>query len=42
MPNVNPMQEMVDMMVAQRVYEANLTSMESAKAIHNGALQIIA
>ena len=42
MPNVDPMQEMVDMMVAQRVYEANLTSMESAKAVHNGALQIIA
>ena len=42
MPNVDVMQEMVDMMVASRAYEANLTSIESAKSIHNGALQIIA
>ena len=42
MPNVDVMQEMVDMMIASRAYEANLTVIESAKAVHNGALQIIA
>jgi flagellar basal body rod protein FlgC len=34
--------EMVDMMMASRAYEANITAMESAKQIIRGALQIIA
>lgn len=41
-PNVNVQVEMVDMMVASRAYEANVTAMESAKQILRGALQIIA
>ena len=41
-PNVSPTLEMVDMMVAQRAYEANLASFETAKGIFTGALQIIA
>ena len=41
-PNVDQAQEMVDMMVAQRAFEANLASFESAKTIFKGALQIIA
>lgn len=41
-PNVDIHAEMVDMMVAARAFEANLTSMESAKQILRGALQIIA
>lgn len=42
MPNVDVAVEMVDMMVASRAYEANLTSMDTAKQIHSGALRIIA
>lgn len=42
MPNVEPQLEMVDMMVAQRAFEANLASFETAKSIFRGALQIIA
>lgn len=42
MSNVSTPLEMVDMMVAQRSFEANLASFESAKQIFNGALQIIA
>lgn len=41
MPNVEPAQEMVDMMMAQRAFEANLASFESAKSIFKGALEII-
>ncbi len=41
-PNVSPALEMVDMMVAQRSFEANLASFESAKSIFNNALRIIA
>ncbi len=41
-PNVDVQVEMVDMMVAARAYEANITSMETAKQIMRGALQIIA
>ena len=41
-PNVQVAQEMVDMMMAARAYEANLTSMETAKQINRGALRIIA
>lgn len=41
-PNVSVPVEMVDMMVAQRAFEANLTAMDAAKAVMRGALQIIA
>jgi flagellar basal-body rod protein FlgC len=41
-PNVRTEVEMVDMMVAQRAYEANVTSMEAAKQVIRGALRIIA
>lgn len=41
-PNVSHMEETVNMMVAQRAYEANLTSFDSAKQIFNNALQMIA
>jgi flagellar basal-body rod protein FlgC len=41
-PNVDPALEMVDMMMAQRAFEANLTSFETAKQIFTGALRIIA
>ncbi len=42
LPNVQVAVEMVDMMMASRAYEANLTSMDTAKQIHSGALRIIA
>lgn len=41
-PNVQVPTEMVDMMMASRAYEANLTTMDTAKQIHSGALRIIA
>ncbi len=41
-PNVEVVVEMVDMMMASRAYEANVTSMEASKQILRGALQIIA
>ncbi|MFH0911815.1 MAG: flagellar basal body rod protein FlgC [Planctomycetota bacterium] len=41
-PNVDVPIEMVDMMMAARAYEANVTAMESAKQVMRGALQIIA
>ncbi|MHC4883544.1 MAG: flagellar basal body rod protein FlgC [Planctomycetota bacterium] len=41
-PNIHVPMEMVDMMVASRAYEANITAMESAKQIIRGALSIIA
>ena len=42
LPNVQVAVEMVDMMMASRAYEANLTTMDTAKQIHSGALRIIA
>jgi len=42
MPNVQVAVEMVDMMMASRAYEANLTTMDTAKQLHSGALRIIA
>ena len=42
LPNVQAPVEMVDMMMASRAYEANLTTMDTAKQIHSGALRIIA
>ena len=41
-PNVQAPVEMVNMMTAARAYEANLTTMDTAKQIHRGALRIIA
>lgn len=41
-PNVQAPVEMVDMMMAARAYEANLTTMDTAKEIYRGALRIIA
>mgnify|MGYP000072065838 CR=1 FL=1 len=41
-PNVHPELEMVDMMMAARAFQANLTAMDSAKQMMRGALAIIA
>ena len=41
-PNVNVIQEMVDMTLASRSYEANVTAIETAKAMSSAALRIIA
>ena len=40
MPNVNVVNEMVDMMIASRAYEANIASIEAAKSMINNALRI--
>ena len=40
MPNVNPVEEMANMISAQRSYEANVTAMGSAKAMAQKALEI--
>lgn len=40
-PNVNVVREMVDLMVASRAYEANLTVVESDKAVWTAALGIM-
>ena len=40
MPNVNVVNEMVDMMMASRAYEANIASIEAAKSMINNALRI--
>lgn len=39
-PNVNVIEEMVDMIVASRVYEAGVTAMQSVKSMANKALTI--
>ena len=41
-PNVNIVREMVDMMMASRSYEANVTAMETTKSMFASALRIIA
>ena len=41
-PNINPIEEMVDMMAATRAYEANVTTMEATKSMYSNALRIIA
>lgn len=41
-PNIQVPMEMVDMMMASRAFQANVTSFETAKQIFSGALQIIA
>ena len=40
-PNVNVIQEMVDMLMASRSYEANVTAMDATKAMTASALRII-
>ena len=40
-PNINPIEEMVKMIEAQRAYEANVTSFNSVKAILQKSLEII-
>lgn len=40
MPNVNPMEEMVDLMMTGRAYEANVAAMRTARAISQKALEI--
>jgi len=39
-PNVEPVKEMVDMMTASRAYQANVTTIQSAKAMFSQAMQI--
>ncbi|MDX8409893.1 MAG: flagellar basal body rod protein FlgC [Mariprofundales bacterium] len=41
MPNVNPVQEMVDMNAAARSFEANVTVMESSKRMFMRSLDIL-
>jgi len=40
MPNVNVLREMVDLINAQRAYEANVSALNTTKAFANAALQI--
>ncbi len=40
MPNVNPVEEMANMISAQRSYEANVTAMNAAKSMAQKALEI--
>ncbi|MBY0404483.1 MAG: flagellar basal body rod protein FlgC [Cyanobacteria bacterium] len=40
MPNINVVKEMIDMISANRAYEANVTSLQSAKSMQQTALQI--
>lgn len=39
-PNINPVNEMVDMISASRAYEANVSVIEGTKAMFNKALEI--
>jgi flagellar basal-body rod protein FlgC len=41
-PNVHPITETVEMMLAARAYEANLAAAETAKAMNAAALRILA
>ena len=41
MPNVNPVTEMVDLIAASRAYEANVTAMQTAKAMFAKTLEIL-
>ena len=40
MPNINPVQEMIDMITASRSYEANVTALNSSKDMIRNALKI--
>lgn len=41
MPNVNPVTEMVDLISSSRSYEANVTSMQSAKQMFTKTLELL-
>ena len=41
MPNVNTLIESLDMRAAQRAYEANLTVIETARAMESRTLDLI-
>ena len=41
LPNVNPVHEVVNLMSAQRGFEANATAFETAKALAQRALEIM-
>lgn len=40
MPNISPVEEMVNLLEAARAYESNLTILQSAKQLSNSALEI--
>ena len=40
MPNINPVQEMIDLITASRSYEANVTALNTAKDMVRNALKI--
>lgn len=40
MPNINTVEEMANMIQAQRSYEANVTAIQSARKMYNKALEI--
>ena len=39
-PNVNPVEEMIDMITASRAYEANIAAFNAAKAMMSKALEL--
>jgi flagellar basal-body rod protein FlgC len=41
MPNVNPVTEMVDLISASRAYEANVTAMQTAKAMFSKTFDLL-
>ncbi len=41
MPDVQPVDEMVDLITASRAYEANVTAMQTAKALYQKTLDIL-
>jgi flagellar basal-body rod protein FlgC len=41
MPNVNPVTEMVDLISASRSYEANVTAMQTAKAMYTKTFDLL-
>jgi flagellar basal-body rod protein FlgC len=41
LPNVNSVTEMVDLIDASRAYEANVTAMQSAKAMFTKTLELL-
>jgi flagellar basal-body rod protein FlgC len=41
MPNVDPVAEMVDLISAQRAYEANVTAMQAAKQMFTKTLELL-
>jgi flagellar basal-body rod protein FlgC len=41
LPNVNPVNEMVDLITAQRGYEANVTAMSAAKQMFTKTLDVL-